>query len=205
MPSRYSTEDYAAAARALLPRGRVWSDEPDSVQMRVLAGLAGAFQRSDEAANRLLLNSLPGSNVDLLKEWEASLGLPDPCGGPDQTVQQRQAQVLARFIGGGGQNRQRFIDFAATLGFTITILNYAPFRCGVSGAGDPVGGQEWNDIWGVTIVSNAYGIANDVLLCELNTIKPAETMIIFSGADFSTEIGDDTFVSETGDTYTLEH
>lgn len=205
MASRYSADDYTAAARALLPRGRAWSNDSDSVQMRLLGGLALAFQRSDEAANGLLVNSLPGSNVDLLEEWEASLGLPDPCGGPDQTVQQRQAQVLARFIGGGGQNRQRFIDFAATLGFAITIVNYAPFRCGASGAGDPVGGQAWNDVWGVAVVSNAYGISNDVLLCELNTIKPAETMIVFSGADFATELGNDTFVSETGDTYTLEH
>jgi uncharacterized protein YmfQ (DUF2313 family) len=205
MGSRYTAEDYTAAARALLPRGRVWSDDPDSVQMRVLSGLALSFQRSDEAANDLLVNSRPGSNVDLLEEWEASLGLPDPCGGPDQTVQQRQAQVLARFIGGGGQNRQRFIDFAATLGFAITIVNYAPFRCGASGAGDPVGGEAWNDVWGVTILSNAYGIANDVLLCELNTIKPAETMIIFSGGDFTAEEGGNAFVSEGGDTFILEH
>lgn len=178
MPARYTAADYAGAARALLPRGRVWPTDADSVQTQLLAALGKTFERSDAAASVLLDGSLPGNDADLLDAWEASLGLPDPCAGPDPTDQQRGNQIRARFIAGGGQSRERYVEYAATLGFTIVIENFAPFRTGRSTVGNPLASDAWTFVWGVRVLANATDLSLDVLICELETIKPAETTII---------------------------
>lgn len=201
MPASYPASSYAAAERALMPVGRVWPNDPGTVQSAVLAALANEFETSDAAARALLVDSFPATAVDLLPEWEESLGLPDPCAGPNPTLQQRQAQVLARFTGGGGQSAQRFIDYAEALGFQIEITTYAPFRAGRSRAGQPVGGSDWSHAWRVTVIARNGGadfaafragqaragdalssaaFSDAVLQCEFTAIAPAHTTIIFS-------------------------
>src|SRR5260363_17238 len=78
-------------------------------------------------ANRLLRDICISSTVELLPEWEATLGLPDPCTGPLSTVQARRAQAVARFANTGGQSAAHFIRMAAQLGYAISITCYAPF------------------------------------------------------------------------------
>lgn len=145
-----------------------------------MTALAQVLTRIDAAASLFLDGALPGSPLNpLLPEWEATLGLPDPCAGGSPTFDQRRDQVRARFSGTGGMNRRRFIDYAAALGFEITIANYAPFRAGSSPAGStPVADDAAAFIWSVTIVSNPGGASSDVLMCELEALKPAETDIV---------------------------
>jgi len=175
---RYQAEDYAGAARALLPTGRVWPSG-DTVQGQVFHALGQTFVRSDGIASALLETSLPGAATSLLPEWEATLGLPDPCAGANPSIEQRLDQVRGRFVGAGGQSRQRFIDFAAALGFTITITNYAPFRAGLSTVGNPIASDDWTFVWGVTILATTGALSADVLHCEIEAVKPAETTLIF--------------------------
>lgn len=189
-----STENFASALQALLPRGKVWNTSPDAVQMQVLRGLSAAYATQSESAVGLLADAFPDSTVELLSEWESTLGLPDPCASGTLTVQSRRNQVVARFTNSGGQSAEYFIGFAADLGYTVTVNNYAPFRCGQSSAGDPVGGQEWLFTWAInaplnTITyfragSSAAGESlatwqNAVLECELTTVKPAHTYLNF--------------------------
>ena len=177
MSALFSADDYAAAARALMPRGAVWPDDAQSVQGELLAALALTWWRIDADAQHLLADAFPGTTVALLEEWEASVGLPDAAiiaANDDQ----RRAQVVARLAGAGGQSRERFITFAATLGFTITITNYAPLRVGHFHAGDAAYGQIWADAWGVHITANTGGMSPDALKAELEAIKPAETIIL---------------------------
>ena len=162
-----------------MPRGRVWPEGSGSVQADVLQAIGMGLERIDAAASILLDGSLPGSTQSaFLPEWEATLGLPDPCAGANPTFDQRRAQVRTRFIGVGGQSRQRYIDFAAGLGFDIAITNYAPFKAGRSSVGNPVASDAWSFVWGVQILANTGGLSPDLLLCELNAIRPAETTII---------------------------
>lgn len=169
--------DYAAAARALMPRGRVWPTDPDSVQQLFLLAIGKTFERSDASAMAILAGSLPGSTVSgFLPEWEATLGLPDPCIGSSPTFAQRFAQVLARFVGAGGQSRAHYIAYAAALGFTITITTYSSAHPGPTGLG--ISGTQWNFVWGVTVVANASGLSSGALKCELDAVRPAETTII---------------------------
>ncbi|WP_260927339.1 putative phage tail protein [Novosphingobium sp. 9] len=172
-----TADDYEGAIRALLPRGRVWRAEPGSGQQSLVLALAQAWARLDAAATLLLDQSLPGSNLDLVPEWEESLALPDPCAGPNATIEQRAAQVLSRFMAGGGQNEAFFIAFAAAIGFEITISYISPFRVSVSTVETPLYDDDWLTAWIITVHSNTGGLSNDVLLCELNALKPAQTTI----------------------------
>jgi uncharacterized protein YmfQ (DUF2313 family) len=114
----------------------------------------------------------------MLPEWEQTLGLPDPITGPGSTIDQRRAEVVARLVGAGGQSRERFIEFAASLGFTITIGNYSPLRIGHFNAGDEARSAAWLDVWAVHVTANTGNLSNDDLKAELDAIRPAETTVI---------------------------
>lgn len=177
MTARFSRDDYAAAARALLPTGAAWSADPSSVQGKVLAALALAFWRSDAEGVGLLADAFPASTSHLAPEWEASLGLID---GASLTTEQRRKRIVARLVGAGGQSRERFIAFAASLGFAITITTHAPLRAGHFVAGDAAKGIAWASAWTVTTTGNTGGLTATALRTELAAIKPAETTLILA-------------------------
>ncbi len=191
----YSSADFLRAMQALMPRGRVWPKDQDAVQTQVLSGISQSFARHTERSNYLLVDAFPGTSVELLPEWEATLGLPDPCAGPAPTVASRQAQVVARLAGGGGQSTQFFIRYAELLGYTITITEFAPARVGVSRVGLPLNGVDWAFAWKInapleTVAQSRVGTArageplaswgNAVLECELLSRVPAHTIPIFA-------------------------
>lgn len=190
----YLATDFLAAFQALLPSGRAWPRDPDAMQTSVLAGLMPTYERSNARANYLLADAFPPTADELLPEWEASLGLPDPCVGPEPTIQLRQATVLARFVGLGGQSVAHYMALAAALGFTITISQYTPFRCGQQRCGDPLGSPDWAFTWAVNAPSETVTIfavgrsavgeplqswGNAVLECELAAAAPAHTVLQF--------------------------
>jgi uncharacterized protein YmfQ (DUF2313 family) len=191
----FKAADFLAAMQALLPRGRVWPRDPDAVQTKVLSGLAPCYERQTARANYLLVDGFPKTTVELLPEWEETLGLPDPCAGVAPTIAARQAQVLARFAGVGGQTPAYYIAYAALLGYTITITQYAPARVGQSRVGQPLNGSAWAFAWKInaplnTIVRSTIGVSragdplaswgNAVLQCEISEIVPAHTIPIFA-------------------------
>jgi uncharacterized protein YmfQ (DUF2313 family) len=189
----FTADDFASAERGLLPSGRIWQAEPGTVQYSVLEGLAPTPQRVAARAANLLVDAFPATTIELLPEWELTLGLPDPCAAIQPTIQQRQAQVLARFIGDGGQSVPYFVNFAATLGYAITITQYHSWTFGMP-FGMLMCGALWDFVWQVNAPTftinyfefgdSGFGQAfsswsNSVLQCELNRIKPAHTTIIF--------------------------
>lgn len=177
MTARFPADEYARAARALMPRGAAWANDPQAVQGKTLAALALTLWRSDAAAMQLLVDAFPATTGALLDEWEASLGLTAPDGA---SADQRRARVVARLVGAGGQSRARFIAFAATLGFTIAIDNFAPLRAGRFRAGDAARSRPWIDAWRVRILANPGGLPPATLKAELDAIRPAETTILLA-------------------------
>jgi len=191
----WTAGDLLSAFQQLLPRGRAWPREPAAVQTQTLATLMPTFQRLTARAANLLVDAFPSTTVELLPEWQATLGLPDPCAGPSPALAQEQAQVVARFIAGGGQSIAYFTAFAATLGYDITITQFAPFRVGVSTVGSPLYGDAWAFAWQVNapnvtvdffVVGNSQigsplqAFTNTVLECELARLSPAHTTVIFN-------------------------
>jgi uncharacterized protein YmfQ (DUF2313 family) len=190
----FSSADFQAALWALLPRGRVWLRDPGSVQDQVLASFAPTFARNSQAALDLLVDAFPATALDLIPEWEATLGLPDPCTGEAPTLQQRRAQIVARLVNPGGQSIPYYIALAASLGYTVTITEYAPFRAGQSQAGEQVGNTDWFFTWAInapeeTLIYFRAGNSsagdslavwnNAVLECELRAAAPAHTVLQF--------------------------
>lgn len=199
--SARSAVDYATVIRALYPRGRVWPNDPDAQQSIFIAALAQEYAQLDTDAQALRTDIFPATTVNLLPEWEETLGLPDPCLGPSPSLEQRQAQVLARFVGAAGQSVQFFIDYAAALGFEIEITEYAPSIAGRMRAGDPVMGADWAHTWLVDVISGSGAVrlsafragvsragdplASDavtypVLECEITALKPAHTQVNYT-------------------------
>ena len=177
-----------------MPLGKVWPRDSDAIQTQALAGLAAVYEQSSDRAQNLISDAFPASTVELLPEWEETLGLPDPCAGAAPTIQQRRNQVVARFANGGGQSAAYFINFALNLGYTVAVHQYAPFRCGQSRAGDSLGGVEWFYAWAINAPLNTVtrfragsstaGEAlatwnNQVLECELSNAAPAHTYLHF--------------------------
>jgi uncharacterized protein YmfQ (DUF2313 family) len=190
----YTSDDYTRALQAHLPRGRVWPREPDATLTKSIKGLAPSSAALNARANQLLVDAFPSTTTELLPEWEATLGLPDPCAGPSPTIELRRAQVVARFIGDGGQSVPYYVNFAAALGYTITITEFAPFHFGMT-FGMPLCGPDWAHAWRVdgpifTIERFELGVSefgepfafwsNNVLQCELQRIAPAHTIVIFN-------------------------
>lgn len=187
----FSATDYLWQFQRLLPRGRVWHRGWGTVQAADLLTLMPTWARLSARANDLIVDAFPCTTTDLLPEWEASLGLPDPCTGPLDTIQERVAAVCAKFTARGGQSVAYFIAVCETLGYpgvtidefppasptdpgqvhTWRVNIYAPtstvwFRAGVSTAGDPLAK------WG-----------SNVLECTLDMLKPAHTTILFAYHD----------------------
>lgn len=94
-PPIYTRADFRSALHALLPSGRVWPRDDGTVIGRVLDGLAATYERLSAAATALLVDACPASATQLLPEWEASLGLPDPRTGPSVGVRERRQRVVS--------------------------------------------------------------------------------------------------------------
>jgi uncharacterized protein YmfQ (DUF2313 family) len=195
MPApQYSAADFLARLLQLLPRGRAWPRDPDAVLPQALATLVPSFVRSAEAAVDLIAEALPSTTVQLLPEWQATLGLPDPCAGPVQSLQQARNQVVARFCDQGGQSQAYMIAYAGSLGYQIQIQQLAGARFGQTRFGQNFGGPDWNFAWRVLAPSvtqsklqfgaGRFGqpwssFGNAVLQCELQAIAPAHTILLF--------------------------
>ncbi len=174
------------------PSGDAWPEDPDSVYQQELLALAPTFSRLNDRANYLVTDMYPGTSVELLPEWERSVGLPDPCSGPDPTIALRQLHVIARLTYRGGQSVPYFVGYAASLGYAITIEEFVPARYGRRNYGKPRYGQDWAHAWrvhapGIVVTPARYGQhrsgepyaawQQNSLLCELNRIKPAHTIL----------------------------
>ena len=175
----FAAADYQTAFMALLPRGRAWSRVLRSVAVQVLAGLFPVFEFNTARAARLIAEAMPTTTIELLREWELSLGLPDACEEPAVTLAQRRAAVAAKWAADGGQSVGYYIAVAAAFGFAITITEgsaasyawtvHAPsttvsrFQFGAGVFGDPFAA------WG-----------NTRLECLLRRIAPAHTQLYFA-------------------------
>ena len=190
----YTDADFVAAFQGGLPTGPIWPREPDAVLTQTILPLVKGYTRNAASALALLSDAFPLAPVQLLPEWQATLGLPDPCAGPAPSLAVAQQQVNARFIASGGQTAAYFIAVAAALGYPVTITQFAPFRAGSSRAGDPAMGSDWANTWQINAPTftieyfrAGHGAAGDplaswgntVLQCELQRIAPAHTILLF--------------------------
>lgn len=195
----YSAYDYLQQFLRLLPRGLVWQRGAGSVQAADLLTLMPTWARLHQRGNDLITEVFPCSTMEGLPEWEATLGLPDPCTGPLDTVQERLAAVCVKFSARGGQSAQYFIDLAAGLGFEITITTFRPFYAGIGRVGDPLYGAAWAFAWRINLPADLPLVwfrasistageplrswGSNILECMIAAHAPAHTVPIFAFAE----------------------
>jgi uncharacterized protein YmfQ (DUF2313 family) len=212
-----SASDYLWQFQRLLPRGRVWHRGWGTLQAADLLTLMPTWARLHARANDLIGEVFPCTTTELLQEWEATLGLPDPCVQPPlATVQQRTAAVCAKFVARGGSSRAYFTHLAASLGFQIQIETFSPFRVGISRAGDPLCGEDWAFAWRITVQGNAGAIVYfrvgqsaagerlatwgiQALQCLIEASAPANTIPIWAYRINSSQWDDGASLWDNGD------
>lgn len=135
--------EYAQAIEAELPTGVAWPRDPASALMRWVAGCSEIWGDVDaRAADLLLVESDPRATFELLADWERAFGLPDTCVADPLTIEERRQALLTRLTTVGDQSRAFFVGAAESLGYAISIYEYAPYTCGISACGEtrPNGG-----------------------------------------------------------------
>lgn len=195
MPSETKIANYKTLLKKLLPRGRLWTVIPSGTLDRLLDGLATELARVDDRAVTVLSETDPRNASELLPDWETELGLPGDCQELESTTAGRQAAVFAKLTKTRSQNKQSFVDIAASLGYEITvddIIEYNPFV-----AGSLAGGLLTNGPWlfafavrlpelnltifkaGSRAGERLVVFGDEQLECLLRAHKPAHTQILF--------------------------
>lgn len=171
MPNPYSSlgpDDFQQAALNLLPSGPAWPRDLAGILARAMGAIGDLFASFHHDAAVIVDSELyPPSTAALLAEWELDYGLPDPCTPQPQTVEQRIQALLAKITDLGSLSRQKYIDLAAALGFTITITEFRPFTC-LGDCISPITGPEWRFVWQV----NAPTTTLSLLTCRGDCISP---------------------------------
>ena len=108
---------YQAQLRALLPAGPAWDPERVPEIESILAGVSQELARFDARAFDLISELDPASVSELVPEWEAVMGLPDPCLGDSPAFEDRRLAVRQRLTAIGGQSRAYFIEVAIRQGY----------------------------------------------------------------------------------------
>jgi uncharacterized protein YmfQ (DUF2313 family) len=190
----FTDEAFHQALLRLLPRGRAWRRDPLAIMSGTMAGLAPTYTRNSQAAAQLIIDARPDTTVNLLEEWEASLGLPDPCTAPNPTLAQRQAAVRAKWAERGALDKDYYIDLANILGYSITITEFHQMTVGMP-VGSPMYGPDWNYTWQVnapqiTITPARVGKSacpdplaswdGGELECRIRMNAPAGTIVLFA-------------------------
>lgn len=175
----FTQADYALALERLAPSGEVWPKGHGSTFSLALLALAGPPARNHAAANALLIDAFPGTAVDLLPEWEATVGLPNACTPIAATTDARQRQVLAKLADTGGASAAYFFGILSVFGYTDqAIEQFQPFRVGVDSVDTPLYSDDWAHTWWVSMT----GISVDIdasATCEIAAVAPAHTILWF--------------------------
>lgn len=187
---------YREMLLALLPPGRAWNRQPDSVLAKLFEALGVELAQVEQRGEELIAECDPRTTAELLTDWERMLGLPDECTGPLDSLTLRRNAILIRLAEIGGQSISYFVALAARLGIPITITEFDAFQIGLP-VGLPLNGVDWEFAFqvnapAVTVTPFTVGASgagdplatwgNELLECAIERAKPAHTIPIFAYA-----------------------
>jgi uncharacterized protein YmfQ (DUF2313 family) len=128
-----TSDEYLQQLRGLLPAGPAWDPALVPEIDLVLTGISLEFSRLDARAVDLMNEMDPSGVSELVPDWEAVMGLPDPCLGPNPAFEDRRLAVRRRLVEIGGQSRAYFIEIAVSQGYPdATITEHRAPRMGRS-------------------------------------------------------------------------
>jgi uncharacterized protein YmfQ (DUF2313 family) len=157
---------YKRLLQSLLPKGKLWTRDDDSLLAQLLYGLAGELARIEQRAENLVRNELPMSRTtELISEHEDDYGLPETGEELASTLVERRAALSAKQLLIGRQDPNYFIEIAVALGYDISITEYTVPRAGVMVAGDSCGVPENIFYWLVRVSVDGDRGAFDWAFC----------------------------------------
>lgn len=109
-----------------------------------------SLDRAQQSIDTLLREVFPDTTSGLLLDWERVLGLTP---GPDDPMLYRLEQVARKIRERGGLSIAYFIELAASIGYTITIIEPKPFMAGWGRCGDLIYSEDVIYQWGVVLPS----------------------------------------------------
>lgn len=120
---QHTEEEHTTALAQFLPDGEVFTAKniDDSVYRMLLRGLAGVFVDIETSFFNTADQLYIPTTVELLEEWERTVGIPDSCFSNLAPIPQRQAQVMLKLAGLGVVTADDFIALALWFGITIQI------------------------------------------------------------------------------------
>ena len=103
-----------SSVQSLPPPGRAFPRDTDTLMAQLFSVKADVLT----AVRQFILNLVnveadPTLTTELLPDWEADFGLPDPCTVANPSTDQRRASLLAKIASQGGQSPEYFISVAA--------------------------------------------------------------------------------------------
>ena len=131
----------------LLPKGRAWNEDIDSDTYKLVSSLSQEFCRNDDRLEDLIREIDPFQTNELLDDWLATYGLPNPClGDVELSDDDKRTLLLQQLNATGGASESYFEGILDNSGFqfdTDVIPLFLPFVAG-SRAGDKItNGQEF--------------------------------------------------------------
>lgn len=121
-PANWDTQAFILASH--FPVGRVWSKkfDPNSVLGKIIRGLAYEWFLIESFFRNVIDEMDVNTSLELLSDWETSVGLPDNTMTIGATLLQRREYVIARLTNFGGiQTAAQYEAAAAVLGFIVTV------------------------------------------------------------------------------------
>lgn len=178
-PFDVTTDRYKPAIYSLLPRGPMWPRDDATNVGKYVAALSAEPSRVQRRGEDLLRQLDPREAFELLEDWERVLGLPD-CDPAPVTIAERQATAHAKLTATGLSSFADFIEAAANLGYTVTIVNAneGTFTIAESEIGDE--GDEIGDPWEEWIVTTPSGSSDAQLLCLFQQHAPLHTVVVIN-------------------------
>ena len=185
---------YLAQLAGLLPPGKIWNSDRDTVLGQFLEALAEQLANIDLRAVSLLTDIRPNTTTNLIDDWERVLGLPDDCSETDAaTLNDRRAAVISKLQVKDNLSAGSFIALAATFGVVITVEELDRQRA-MAGTTLQTNQGRWRFVWWIELPAtriNRLNVLSDVntpllvaettyseLECRLRKLAPAHTLLI---------------------------
>lgn len=187
------SESYRDQLLALLPVGAVWPRQIKALLSGLLWAFADEFARVHQRALDLLQERSPLQAFELLDEWEADHGLPDPCGFAATDTPARRAAVVARMLAVGGQTPAFYIQVLAAYEIVASIDEFLPHSVD-DDVDAELCGDDWVYAWRINLpavtvreftVIDGVGDplaswGNTFVECLIRRLAPAHTIPLFS-------------------------
>lgn len=131
-----SATQYKNLLKSLLPRGRALTRAIDTTLDELFHALGEELSRVEGRAYDLVKESVVSTATELLPEYEEEFDLPLPGLELKTTIEGRRADILAKMISVGQQNRSYYEAIAEAMGYDIVFETFRPSRSGIIRAGD---------------------------------------------------------------------